>query len=88
MVSNIQPMPERDEDTGRYVAEYSEESFKDAIRKLGRDASTSAIAEEVDAGYDTAYRKLVRMEADGKVASRKIANARLWQLPDDGETDD
>lgn len=77
-------MPERDKETGQYTAEYSIESFKQAILKLGRDAGTKAIADEVGCEYDTAYKKLTRMEDAGHVTSRKIASARLWEV-EDGE---
>ena len=83
MASKQRLMPERDEDTGRYTAEYSIESFKEAIRGLGRDASTKAIADEVGCEYDTAYKKLTRMESAGHVTGRKIASARLWEIEDD-----
>jgi predicted transcriptional regulator len=83
MESNHALMPERDEDTGRYTAEYSIESFKEAIRELGRDASTKAIADEVGCEYDAAYKKLTRMEDRGLVTGRKIGSARLWEVKDD-----
>lgn len=83
MVSKEALMPERNKDTGRYTAEYSIESFKEAIRDLGRDASTKAIADKVGCKYDTAYKKLTRMENSGHVTSRKIASARLWEVEDD-----
>lgn len=76
-------MPERDAGTGRYVAEYPVEEFVAAIRELGRDASTKAIADEVGCQYDTAYKKLTRLEDAGRVESRKIASARLWEVTDE-----
>lgn len=85
MASNLSNVPDRDTDTGQYVAEYPAEAFFAAIRELGRDASTSAIADEVGCKYDTAYKKLIRLEDAGEVRSRKIASARLWEL--EGEHD-
>jgi len=85
MASNLSDVPDRDTDTGQYVAEYPAEEFFTAIRELGRDASTSAIADEVGCKYDAAYKKLTRLEDAGKVKSRKIASARLWEL--EGEHD-
>ena len=80
MASNLSNVPDRDTDTGQYVAEYPTEEFFAAIRELGRDASTSAIADEVGCKYDAAYKKLTRLEDAGEVQSRKIASARLWEL--------
>jgi hypothetical protein len=79
------PMPERDNNTGRYTEEeeHSTETFTDALRTLGGAAGTQEIADKVGCLYDTAYKKLRRMEDDGTITSRKIANARLWQLPED-----
>lgn len=81
-------MPERDNNTGRYTEEeeHSTETFTDALRTLDGAAGTQEIADEVGCLYDTAYKKLRRMEDDGTITSRKIANARLWQLPEDGIT--
>lgn len=83
MATMIEPMPDRDDKTGKYTEEYSRKSFKQAIRELDRDAGTQAIADAVGCGYDTAYKKLARMEDAGEVASRKIGNARLWEVSDE-----
>lgn len=87
MALQTMPMPERDPKTGRYTAEYSKEEFADAIRTLGRDASTSAVADEVGCDYDAAYKKLTRMEDAGEATSRKIGNARLWEVTGDDTAD-
>ena len=74
--------PERDETTGRYVADHPPEEFVDAIDRLG-DAGTQEIADEVGCQYQTAYKRLRALEDDGRITRRKIANANLWVLSDD-----
>jgi hypothetical protein len=75
-------MPEdhRDESSGRYTNKYPDHDFIDAIDSLGGAAGTQEIADEVGCIYDTAYSKLVHLEDEERVTSRKIANARLWSL--------
>lgn len=74
---------ERDEDTGQYVPDHSTEYFLEAIRELGRDAGTQAIADEVSCGYDSAYKRLSRLQDRDVVTSRKIGNARLWEVDEE-----
>ncbi|WP_080505389.1 transcriptional regulator [Halococcus hamelinensis] len=76
-------MPERDQDTGRYTAEYSTADFLEAIESLGGAGGTQEIADQVDCIYDTAYKKLRHLEDSGEVKSRKVANARLWSIADE-----
>lgn len=73
-------MPDRDQDTGRYTAEYSTAEFLEAIDSLGGAGGTQEIANEVGCIYDTAYKKLRQLEDSGKIESRKVANARLWSV--------
>ena len=76
-------MPDRDDETGRYTAEYPSELFVTAIRDLGGNGGTQEIADEVGCLYDTAYKKLRALEDSGEVTSRKVGNARLWMVADD-----
>lgn len=82
MATNHTAMPDRDTDTGQYVAEYPDSKFITAIRDLDRDAGTQAIADAVGCQYDTAYKKLTRLEKREQVKSRKIGSARLWEVAD------
>ena len=66
---------ERDE--GRYVEKYPIEDVETALAERG-EATTSEIAEAVGCNHDTAYKKLLRLEDEGRITSRMIGNARLW----------
>lgn len=81
----IQTSPERDEDTGQFVATYGRARFTEAIEELGRDASTQAVADEVQCQYYTTYKALIRMEEDDAVTGRMIGNSRLWEVNESGE---
>lgn len=76
-------MPERDDETGRYTANNTTEDFIHAIEELGGAAGTQEIADEVGCEYTTAYSKLRKMEDDGSIDSRKVANARLWSVAEE-----
>lgn len=77
------PGADRDEDSGKYTDKYPREEFVKAIRAEGGMAGTQDVADRVGVIYDTAYKKLRRLEEGGEVSSRKIANARVWMLPDE-----
>lgn len=53
------------------------------INAEGGLAGTQDLADQVGVIYDTAYKKLRKMEEEGQVTSRKVANALVWMLPDD-----
>ena len=78
--------PERDEATGRYVADTPPEEFIEAIERLG-GAGTQEIADGVGCRYQAAYKRLRALEDQGRVGRRKIANANLWVLATDGDAD-
>lgn len=79
-------MPTRDDETGRYVADVADETVLDALDGLGA-AGTRDVAEEIDMKYDTVYRRLRRLEDEGRVTRRKIGNANLWILADEPEVE-
>lgn len=81
-------MPERDENTGRYVEEYPPELFVDALQELDGTAGTQEVADEAGCKYDIAYKKLRMLSEEGVITSRKVGNANLWMLVDDEESDD
>ncbi|MFC7155177.1 helix-turn-helix domain-containing protein [Halomarina halobia] len=85
MVADVSDMPgaDRDEDSGQYSETYPTAEFLDAVADSGGMASTQDVADYVGCSYETAYKKLRALESDGSVTSRKVANARLWQLPDE-----
>lgn len=83
MATQMASMPDRNDDTGRYTDEYPPSAFTEAIAALGGSAGTQEVADEVGCIYDTAYKKLRSLEDSGKINSRKVANARLWELAED-----
>jgi DNA-binding IclR family transcriptional regulator len=73
-------VPERDDDTGQWTADYPREAFLDAIENLDGMAATGEIAAEVGCVRETAYKKLKQMEEDGEVTSRDAGGSLLWRL--------
>lgn len=69
----------RDEESGKFTEEYPEEDFIKALKKL-ESSGTTDIAEFVGCDRRTAYLKLNSLEEVGKVESKKIGNALLWEL--------
>lgn len=67
---------ERDEH-GRIKETYPLDDVHDALASIG-PAGTKEVADELGSSYETAYQKLRALEDDGRVTSRKVANARLW----------
>lgn len=87
MGSESAPMPDRDQQSGRYVDEYPPEEFTAAIDALGGAGSTQEVAEEVGVIYDTAYKKLRRLRDRGAVTSRKVGGSHLWSLAADADAE-
>jgi hypothetical protein len=80
-----QPKPRRrDDNSGKYAETYPPEAFTDAIRENGGMAGTNEVAKAVGCVYDTAYKKLRSLEEEDRVSSKRVANARLWLVADDG----
>jgi len=77
---------DRDEQTGKYTERYNPENFLSALESLGGSAGTQEVADEVGCAYRTAHAKLTELEEEGKLNSRKVGNAKLWELDssDDG----
>jgi hypothetical protein len=75
-------MPDRDEETGRYTGEYSNEEFLRAIKTEDGLAGTGDIAERVGCAHDTAYKRLQKMEREELITSRKVGNTLLWEVID------
>lgn len=71
---------DRDEESGKYTETYPPEIFIKALESLSGAASTQEVADEVSCAYRTAFAKLSDLEDEGEVTSRKVGNARLWQL--------
>jgi transposase len=71
---------ERDEESGRFTEEYPSEELVAAIRNAGGAAGTQEVATTVGCSYETAYKKLRRLEDAGELTHRKVGNARLWEV--------
>jgi hypothetical protein len=71
---------DRDEESGKYTERYTQENFLSAIESLGGSAGTQEVADEVDCAYRTAHAKLSELEEEGNLTSRKVGNAKLWEL--------
>lgn len=75
---------ERDE-KGRIKETYPLDDVHAVLAEIG-PAGTSEVADELESAYATAYEKLRKLEDDGRVTSRKVANARLWTaIEEEGE---
>lgn len=76
-------MAERDDESGRYTETYPLAEFTEALRALGGSAGTQDVADEVGCKYRTANAKLHELEEEGRISSRRVGNAYLWQLADE-----
>jgi Mn-dependent DtxR family transcriptional regulator len=75
--------PERDDETGRYTASWSNEDFLEALRELGGVAGTTDVADRVDCSRKTAYHWLNDLADEGKVERREIGGSLTWILDSD-----
>lgn len=81
------PNDTRNDESGRFAEKYPDEAFLDALAGTG-GVGTQEVADAVGCPYDTAYSKLRALSADGRVESRKIANAHLWSVTETDEQED
>lgn len=79
---------ERDDESGRYTNTYSPEAFVDAVHDADGVAGTQDVADAVGCSYELAYKRLRALADAGDVESQKVANARVWIVTEDAETDD
>lgn len=76
------PMARERDESGKIIETYPLDDVEDALRGLG-SAGTREVADELGSSYETAYHKLRTLEDEGRVTSRKVANARLWMIEED-----
>jgi hypothetical protein len=71
-------------ESGVYASQYSTETI---IETLESDdvVGTQDVADALGCVYDTAYKRLRKLEDEGRVQSQKVANTRIWELADAGE---
>ena len=72
---------QQDSDSGKFTQVYADEEFIDALDALGQ-AGTAEIAKAVGCGEKNAYRRLTDLAEEGRVESRTVGNAKLWELAD------
>jgi hypothetical protein len=72
---------QQDGDSGKFTQVYDDEEFAAALDALGQ-AGTAEVAEVVGCGEKNAYRRLTALEDEGRVESRTVGNAKLWELTD------
>jgi predicted ArsR family transcriptional regulator len=79
---------ERDEDTGKFEEEFSNEDFIQVLSSHGGGVGTQTVADEVGCAYRTAHDRLKSLENEGVVTSRRVANALLWEIDVNHTEDD
>lgn len=72
---------QHDSESGEFAEVYSDEMFLDALDELGQ-AGTVEVAEVVGCAEKNAYRRLGTLEEEGRVTSRTVGRAKLWELVD------
>ena len=77
-------MPRQRNKKGQVVESYPTENVLDVLAEIG-PAGTREVSDELGSSYETAYKKLRALEDDGRITSRKVANARLWVANGEGE---
>lgn len=76
------PYDERDETSGRFRQEFTDEEFLNAVRDQDLP-TTSDVADAVGCKYRTAYERLGRLNDDGKVMRREIGSTLVWTIIED-----
>jgi len=71
---------DREEDTGQFTTEYTDEDFIQALEDLNGSASTSEIANMINCDRRTAYLRLKQLEEDDQIGGRKVGNSMLWEI--------
>lgn len=72
------------DDAGQFTEKFEDDDFIDAIRTHGGAAGTSDVADEVGCSHSAAYHRLDRLREEGRVNSRQIGNAVLWEVVENG----
>jgi len=67
----------RNENSGTFTQEYTDEAFLDAVEKHN-PASTSEVANEVGCTRRNADMRLKKLADEGRVERKKIAASQVW----------
>jgi predicted ArsR family transcriptional regulator len=73
-------------ETGLYASQYSTDTIIETLEREDM-VGTRDIADALGCVYDTAYKRLRKLEDEGRVESQKVANTRIWDLADDTDSD-
>lgn len=71
---------DRDEETGQFTIEFTDQEFIEAIQDLDKSASTSEVANKLGCDRRTAYLRLKKLEDGDRISSRKVGNSLLWTI--------
>jgi GTP-sensing pleiotropic transcriptional regulator CodY len=72
---------EQDAETGQFTEKYATADFLDVLRDNDGMATTSEVAEGVDAPRRTAYGRLEELHDEGVIGKRSVGAGVLWVLP-------
>lgn len=72
------------DDAGQFTEKWEDDDFIDAIRAHNGAAGTGEVADKVGCSDSTAYYRLDRLRDEGRVQTRQIGNAVLWEVVDHG----
>jgi len=68
---------DRDEYSGRFTQEYTDEDFVRAVEELV-SCSTTEVADHVGCSSDLAYRRLTELASESRIDSEKLAGNYRW----------
>lgn len=77
----------RDEQSGQYATNYTDEVFLDTLERLG-ETGAREVSNEIGCDYDTARRRLLRLVGGGDVKRRQLSGLTLWSLADETDNSD
>lgn len=80
MASNM--VKNRDEESGQYTETVTDDEII-AYLSDQNGAGTTDVADHFDYKQPSAYRRLKRLEDEGRVTSRKIGGSLLWSVAED-----
>jgi len=83
-MSQTVPQPGRDERSGRFEAEFTDEEFIQTLDELD-GAPTSEVAQEIGCKRNTAYKRLKQLEDDGLVEGEPVGNSLIWRPANEEE---
>lgn len=70
---------DRDDETGRFSEQYSDEAFLEAVSELD-PATTAKVANYVGCSYDLAYRRLLRLSKGGRMIKQEVGGSFVWDV--------